>query len=217
MPAQTGMIKNQEKQLPLKIGVTGGIGAGKSMVCKIFQALGVPVYDADSRARELMISDATLVGQIKAQFGPEAYAQGGELNRGYLAEQTFGNPEKLALLNSLVHPRVGLDFAHWVREQATFPYVVKEAALIFESGSYKELDAVVAVAAPEELRIRRTLMRDEHRSRTQIKDIIARQLPEEVRLQKAAYKLINDEKILLIPQVLKLHKTFVAEKVSLPQ
>ncbi len=204
---------NNLNNLPLKIGVTGGIGAGKSLVCRIFSVLGIPVYDADSRAKRLMAEDQTLVRQVKGHFGEAAYLEDGTLNRAFLAGEVFDNPEKLELLNGLVHPRVGLDFDKWLKEQRSVPYVVKEAALLFESGSYKSLDAVVAVAAPEELRIRRAVIRDEHRSRLQIEAIISRQLPEEERIRRADYKVQNDEERLLLPQVLKLHKTFSSREL----
>lgn len=196
---------------PLKIGVTGGIGAGKSIVCRIFNVLGVPVYDADNRARQVMVEDAVLVRQLKGHFGEEAYATDGRLDRAYLAAKVFSDAEKLALLNSLVHPRVGLDFDKWLSQYPDAPYVIKEAALIFEAGSYKSLDAVITVSAPEELRLRRTLIRDEHRSRQQIEEILASQLPEQERLSRADYKVVNDDKTLIIPQVLRLHKKFIAQ------
>lgn len=198
------------KATPLKIGVTGGIGAGKSVVSRIFNALGVPVYDADSRAKQVMVQDAVLVRQLKAHFGEETYTADGSLNRTYLASEVFSDAEKLALLNSLVHPRVGLDFDKWLQQYPQVPYVIKEAALIFESGSYKSLDAVITVSAPEELRLRRTLIRDEHRSRKQIEEIIDKQLREDERLKRADYKIVNDDKTLVIPQVLRLHKKFRA-------
>lgn len=195
---------------PRKIGVTGGIGAGKSIVCRIFSVLGVPVYDADTRAKQVMVQDAVLVRQLKGHFGEETYAADGSLNRAYLANQVFADEEKLALLNSLVHPRVGLDFDKWLGQYLHAPYVIKEAALIFEAGSYKGLDGVIAVSAPEELRIRRTIIRDEHRSRQQIEEIIGKQLKEEERLSRSDYKIVNDDKTLIIPQVLRLHKKFQA-------
>lgn len=200
------------KAATLKIGVTGGIGAGKSVVCRIFASLGVPVYDADSRARQLLISDAELIRQVKGHFGEKAYTSEGALNRAYLAEEVFADGEKLALLNSLVHPRVGLDFEKWMQQQGQVPYVVKEAALIFESGSHKGLDAVINVSAPEELRIRRTIIRDEHRSRKQVEEIMQKQLSEEERQRRADHKIVNDDKTLIIPQVLRLHKTFSAPR-----
>lgn len=200
------------KAAALKIGVTGGIGAGKSVVCRIFSALGVPVYDADSRAKSLLVKDAELVRQVKGHFGEAAYTAGGMLNRAYLAEEVFADAEKLALLNSLVHPRVALDFDRWLRQQGNVPYVVKEAALIFEANSHKSLDAVIAVSAPEELRVRRTLIRDEHRSRKQVQEIMQKQLEEDERLSRADYRITNDDKTLVMPQVWRLHKTFVSEK-----
>jgi dephospho-CoA kinase len=192
----------------LKIGVTGGIGAGKSVVCRIFSALGVAVYDADSRAKGLLVKDVELVRQVKGHFGEAAYTAEGVLNRAYLAEEVFADAEKLALLNSLVHPRVALDFDKWMKQQGDVPYVVKEAALIFEAGSHKGLNAVIAVSAPEELRVRRTLVRDEHRSRKQVQEIMQKQLEEEERLSRADYRITNDDKTLVIPQVWRLHKTF---------
>lgn len=209
MSEQTTKGKEVAKT-PLKIGVTGGIGAGKSVVCHVFSALGVPVYDADSRAKQVMVEDPVLMRQLKGHFGEETYNEDGSLNRVYLAAKVFPDAEKLALLNSLVHPRVGLDFDKWLNQYAQAPYVIKEAALIFEAGSYKSLDAVIAVSAPEELRLRRTIIRDEHRSRQQIEEIIAKQLPENERLNRSDYKIVNDDKTLIIPQVLRLHKKFLS-------
>ena len=192
----------------VKIGVTGGIGAGKSVVCRIFAALGIPVYDADTHARHLLMSDPVLVRQVKANFGEESYKADGTLNRVYLANEVFQDEEKLTLLNGLVHPRVAIDFNKWLQLHQNVPYVIKEAALIFEAESYKNLNAVVTVSAPEELRIRRTIIRDEHRNRQQIEEIIRKQLPEEERLSRADYKITNDDKSLVVPQVLRLHKQF---------
>lgn len=198
----------------LKIGVTGGIGAGKSVVCKIFAALGVPVYDADSKAKGLLVNDVELVRQVKGHFGEAAYSSDGALNREYLANEVFADDEKLALLNSLVHPRVGLDFGKWMKQQGNIPYVIKEAALIFEAGSNKGLDGVINVAAPEELRIRRTIIRDEHRSRKQIEEIMHKQLSEEERHERADYRIVNDDKTLVIPQVVRLHKSFISSNIN---
>ena len=197
---------------PFKIGITGGIGAGKSTVCKIFAQLGIPVYDADSRAKGLLVKDALLMGQIKEQFGAEAYFPDGSLNRVWLGQQVFGKPEQLALLNELVHPRVGEDFEHWYQQQQA-PYVLKEAALLFESGSYKNLDAIINVTAPESLRLRRTLMRDEHRSRAQIEEIMQRQLPETERNSRAHFKIVNDDTTMVLPQVLRLHRQFLRREL----
>ncbi|HMV07987.1 MAG TPA: dephospho-CoA kinase [Cyclobacteriaceae bacterium] len=194
---------------PLQIGITGGIGSGKSLVCHIFTLLGVPVYDADSRAKTLMTTDGILVSQIKKEFGVLSFRADGSLNREYLAEHVFGNPDKLKILNSLVHPRVGEDYAHWVTEQ-TSSYALKEAALLFEAKSNQALDKIIVVSAPEELRIQRVLQRDKHRTEQQVKDIIRNQLEDEKKVKLADYVILNDERTPLIPQVIALHKQFLS-------
>jgi dephospho-CoA kinase len=192
---------------PLQIGITGGIGSGKSLVSRIFNLLGIPVYDADSRAKSIMTTDGILVSQIKKEFGVLSYNGDGSLNREYLAEHVFSDPEKLKLLNSLVHPRVREDFNRWLKEQNS-AYVLKEAALLFEAGSNAVLDKTIVVSAPEELRINRVLLRDKHRTAQQVRDIIRNQLKEEEKLKLADYIIVNDEGRPLIPQVLELHKQF---------
>lgn len=193
----------------MQIGITGGIGSGKSLVCHIFTLLGVPVYDADSRAKTLMTTDGILVSQIKKEFGVLSFRADGSLNREYLAEHVFGNPDKLKILNSLVHPRVGEDYAHWVTEQ-TSSYALKEAALLFEAKSNQALDKIIVVSAPEELRIQRVLQRDKHRTEQQVKDIIRNQLEDEKKVKLADYVILNDERTPLIPQVIALHKQFLS-------
>lgn len=193
----------------MQIGITGGIGSGKSLVCRIFNVLGIPVYDADSRAKSLMTTDGILVSQIKKEFGTLSFRADGGVNREYLAEHVFSNPENLKKLNQLVHPRVGEDYAHWVKEQRT-AYVLKETALLFEAKSNKALDKVIVVSAPEALRIKRVLARDKHRTEEQVKDIIRNQLMEEEKLKLADYIIVNDESRALIPQVLKLHEQFIS-------
>lgn len=171
--------------------------------------LGVAVYDADSRAKSLMTTDGILVSQIKKEFGTLSFRADGSVNREYLAEHVFSNPEKLRILNGLVHPRVGEDYAHWVDEQRGV-YVLKEAALLFEAKSNTALDKIIVVSAPEALRIKRVLLRDKHRTEEQVKDIIRNQLMEEEKLKLADYIIINDESKGLIPQVLQLHKQFLS-------
>ena len=194
---------------PLHIGITGGIGSGKSLACRIFNLLGAPVYDADSRAKSLMTTDGILVSQIKKEFGVLSYRADGGVNREFLAEHVFNNPEKLKVLNSLVHPRVGEDFKRWAEKQSS-AYILKEAALLFEAGSNKQLDKIIVVSAPEELRIQRVLQRDKHRTAEQVMDIIRNQLKDEEKLKLADYIIINDESKPLIPQVLELHKQFLS-------
>jgi dephospho-CoA kinase len=195
---------------PLRIGITGGIGSGKSLICKIFAALQVPIYDADAMARKLMNSDSILIDQIKEEFGESSYRRDGTLNRAYLSEGVFNDPGKLQKLNQLVHPRVAVDSEQWIERNKAHPYVVKEAALLFESGSYKLLDKIVAVEAPENLRVQRVLNRDKTKSKEEVIKVIHSQMPEEEKISRADFIIRNDETMLVLPQVLKLHERFIA-------
>jgi dephospho-CoA kinase len=195
---------------PLQIGITGGIGSGKSLVCRIFQILGAPVYDADSRAKDLMTTDGILISRIKKEFGELSYRQDGSLNREYLGEKVFNDAERLKVLNSLVHPRVAEDYTQWVGRHQQAPYVIKEAALLFEAGSYKALDKVIVVHAPSSVRIKRVLSRDKHRTEVQVREIMKNQLPDEDTLARADFIIRNDESQLVITQVLDLHHQFSA-------
>jgi dephospho-CoA kinase len=191
---------------PYQVGITGGIGSGKSTVAKIFFALGVPVYDADSRAKAIMNTDAVLIQQIRTEFGHAAYINN-QLDRKYLAQQVFGFPERLKKLNALVHPRVGADYAAWVQQHSHKKYLLKEAALLFESGSAAQLDAIIVVTAPEDVRIKRVMQRD-GRSEADVKRIISEQWPQEKLLALANHTVRNDERTAVIPQVLNLHQVF---------
>ena len=196
----------------LRIGITGGIGSGKSIASRLFQALGVPVYDADSRARWLMEHDVELRQHLSAAFGSDAYDAAGRLNRPALAATVFRNPELLAQLNALVHPHVGNDFERWAlaQQQVGHAYVLKEAALLFEAGSYKQLDRIITVFAPQPVREARVRRRDPHRSAADVQAIMAKQLSEETKMQRADYVLTNDDVQPLLPQVLALHAAFTA-------
>jgi len=193
---------------PILVGVTGGIGSGKSMVCKIFNTLGIPIYDADSQAKKLMLHDDVLKQQIVHELGKESYLENGSINRDFLAETVFSNSEKLDRLNQLVHPAVAKDFEAWVNEQET-RYVIKEAALLIETGSYKHLDKLINVSAPVELRIERVIKRDAFRTHDEIRKIINNQLLEEARNEKADYVIKNDESELLVTQVTEIHKSLL--------
>ncbi len=197
-------------QKPLQIGITGGIGSGKSLVCRIFGTLGVPTYDADSRAKNLMTTDGILVDQIKKEFGSLSYNVRGELNREFLGSTVFGQEEKLKQLNALVHPRVTVDYKQWVDAHTQSRYVLKEAALLFESGSYQLLDKIILVTAPKELRIKRVLVRDVHRTKEAVEKIIQSQLSEEEKEVRANFIIRNNESELIVPQVLDLHERFNA-------
>lgn len=195
---------------PLQIGITGGIGSGKSLVCRIFACLGIPVYDADSHAKNLMTTDGILISNIKKEFGELSYNTDGSLNRKYLSSTVFNDTHKLEKLNSLVHPRVAHNYAEWLSEHNHHPYVVKEAALLYEAGSYKLLDRIIVVTAPDELRIERVSKRDPHRSVEQIRAIIEQQMPQVEKMKRADFVVVNDETTLLIPQVLGLHAAFLS-------
>jgi len=197
----------------LKIGITGGIGTGKSIVSRIFALLQIPVYDSDLRAKQVMAHNPQLKQELIAAFGPETFNEQG-LNRTWLASIVFPDPEKLAKLNSLVHPHVKQDFINWAEENKNAPYVLKEAALMFETEAHKQVDEMITVFAPLAIRMERLLKRDTHRTETDLKNIIAKQLPEEEKLRRADHVIYNDDSQLVIPQVLKLHAYFLEKAKS---
>ncbi|WP_194774200.1 dephospho-CoA kinase [Pararhodonellum marinum] len=189
---------------PKLIGLTGGIGSGKTTVAKIFSCLDIPVYYADDRAKSLMITDPKLKSEIESNFGKESYFSDGQLNRSFLANQVFSDPEKTKQINALIHPAVRKDFENWVNTQSA-PYVLKEAALLFETGSFKDLDKTILVSSPLKIRVARILIRDPGRSEAQVNEIINLQLPDEEKIKWADYTIKNTDNKLLIPQVLKIH------------
>lgn len=170
--------------------------------------MGAPLYDSDSRAKYVMTTDGILISNIKKEFGELSFRPDGSINRNYLSELVFPDTRRLGKLNELVHPRVAKDYQEWVAEHAGYGYVVKEAALLFESGSYKQLDHVILVVAPEEMRIERVVRRDPGRSPDQVREIIAQQLSDEEKMKLADTVVLNDESRLVIPQVVELHKRF---------
>ena len=189
----------------LKIGLTGGIGSGKSTVAKIFETLGIPVYYADAEAKRLMNSSETLKKVIRQNFGEATY-ENDQLNRKYLGGIVFNNPEKLELLNALIHPVTINDAEQWMQQQSA-PYSIKEAALLFESGATENLDFIVGVYAPQALRIKRVMKRD-GLTTDEIMKRINRQVNEEMKMKLCDFVITNNEQELLIPQVLKLHQHF---------
>ncbi len=194
----------------LKIGITGGIGSGKTTVAKIFELLQVPVYYADAASKRLYETDASLRERIIQEFGKEIYS-GNRLNKAALAQIVFSDPAKLALLNSLVHPLTITDARNWMNQQKT-TYVLKEAALIFESGSAEGLDYVIGVAAPAALRIHRAMQRDGV-SREEVQNRMSRQINEGIKMRLCDFIIHNNEQQLVIPQVLKLHE-FLLKKAQ---
>ncbi len=190
----------------LRLGLTGGIGSGKSTVARIFSVLGIPVYDSDSASKKLMTEDEVLKDKIIQNFGKQSYVND-KLNRKYLSEQVFSDYKKTELLNSIVHPATIKDAEEWMKKQDA-PYLIKEAALIFESGSHKFLDKVIGVSSPLPLRIERTMQRN-NITAEQVKARIALQMDEEEKMCLCDYVIINDEQQMLIPQVLLLHQQFL--------
>lgn len=195
------------KHSMLKIGLTGGIGSGKSTVAKVFETLGIPVYYADSAARHLMNSDPGLKEAILSEFGPEAYTDH-QLNRSFLAARVFNDPQALDKLNRLVHPVTIRDAEEWMQKQNS-PYTIKEAALLFESGANKGLDLVIGVSAPQPLRIKRVKERD-GLSEEEVLKRISRQMNEAEKMSLCDEVILNNEQELVIPQVLALHQKFLA-------
>ena len=195
----------------LRVGITGGIGSGKSTVCRIFhQALGIPIFYADIWAKKLLNFDPELRKGIVELFGEEAYTPDGEYNRPYVANIAFSDSKKLLALNALVHPAVEAESLEWHQHQAELgcPYTLKEAALIVESGGQKHLDFLIAVTAPEDLRIQRVMERD-HISEAQVRARMQGQLPESEKLKLANFIIINDGLQLLLPQVWEVHQTLM--------
>jgi dephospho-CoA kinase len=190
-----------------KIGITGSIGSGKSIVCKIFEQLGVPIYNADARAKILMVSNAETIEKVKLIFGDESYTETGELNRKHLSDIAFNNKDLLNQLNQIVHPILFKDFENWLleKEQLNIKYIIKEAALMFETDSYKKLDKFIVVTAPMELRISRTMQRDSI-LKEQVLLRMNNQMSQEEKLAKADYEIINDEQTSLIEQVFSLYE-----------
>lgn len=181
------------------VGLTGGIGSGKSVVAKLLQIYGIPVYDSDSRSKMLCQTDAELVVGLKALFGNEVYQADGSLNRVFMANAIFQDKNLLLACNSLIHPVVGRDFVNWTKEQKA-PFVVQESAILFEAGLEMRYDLILCVTAPEELRIQRTCAR----SGLKKEEVLSRmrnQLSEEERVRRSHLILVNDEITPLIPQM----------------
>lgn len=190
----------------IKIGITGGIGSGKSTVCRIFHVLGIPVYNADNEAKYLMANDNALKRNIVNLLGSESY-KNNQLNREFIASKVFKDKDLLKKLNALVHPAVKNDFIKWSEKQKA-PYVIYEAALMIESGSYKLLDKVIVVTAPLEQRIARVCERDKvHQEKVLAR--INNQLSQEEMLKYADHVITNDGKTSLISQVLELHLEYL--------
>ncbi len=195
------------KKYPRAIGLTGGIGSGKTIVARVFETLGIPVYYADDEAKRLMNTDPELRKSIIGLFGDKAYDQDG-LNRRFISSIVFNDPGKLQNLNSLVHPATIRDAEEWRKKQVA-PYIIKEAALLFESGANRHLDLVIGVSAPLHLRIKRVMARDKI-SKDEVMKRISRQMDDEKKMKLCDFVIVNDEEEMILPQVLDIHKKIQA-------
>lgn len=186
----------------LKLGVTGGIGSGKTTVCRIFNVLGIPVFDADKVAKQIMDTDKSMMLRLNSIAGKDLYSSGA-LNRTELAKLIFNDTSLLAKVNALVHPAIYDHFKRWAKDQ-TAPYVILEAAILFESGGAKQLDRILSVVAPVEDRITRVIKRNSL-SKEQVLDRIRNQMDDESRIKLSDYVINNAENEMIIPSVMKIH------------
>jgi len=187
----------------IKVGLTGGIGSGKSTVAKIFETLKIPIFYADLVAKEIINSDKTVIAEIKNNFG-NIYTDG-RIEKQRLSNIIFNSPEKLQIINSIVHPAVGEYYQNWLKKNINYYFTIMEAAILFESGTYKQLDKIITVFAPEKLRIKRVSKRDNIETQ-KVKERINNQMSENKKIQLADYVIYNDDLKMLIPQVIEIAK-----------
>lgn len=195
----------------LKVGLTGGIGSGKSTVAKAFEVLGVPVYSSDLASRRLMNEDPTLMAGIREAFGDRAYADG-RLDRAYLASIVFKDKAQLTRLNALVHPVTIRDGEAWIARQ-TSPYAIRESSLIFEAGMQGQFDRVVGVSAPTALRIKRVMDRD-HVEAEAVRERMRNQIQERIKMRLCDIVIVNDDQQAVLPQILAVHARLISEANS---
>ena len=190
-----------------KIGITGGMGSGKTTACRVFELLGIPVYYSDEESKKILSSDKIVRVELLQLFGNDILDADDKIDRKKLATLVFNNKLALDQLNAVLHPAVGKHFEKWLLIQQA-PYIIKEAAILFESGAYKQVEKVITVTAPLELRIKRILKRD-NTSREEILQRIERQMSDEEKIERSDIVLVNDEEVLLIPQILKVHQSLL--------
>ncbi|MCZ4695163.1 dephospho-CoA kinase [Ancylomarina euxinus] len=188
---------------PLSIGLTGGIGSGKSLVADFFRQLGIPVYTSDIEAKKLMQTDDLIRSSLIEAFGESVYLKSGDLNRVKLAEVIFSNNEALKKVNAIVHPQVRLHFQEWVLKQTEAPYVIQESAIIFDTGLYKNFDKIITVTADESIRIDRVVERDSC-TKESVLERMSKQMSEQERIVKSDFVIYNNSE-LVIPQIIAIH------------
>lgn len=188
-----------------KVGITGGIGSGKSTVCKVFELLGIPVYYADDEAKKLLDFDVEIKSKLQSIFGNSILNDQGGIDRKKIATIVFNDKQKLEQLNSVIHPAVATHFVNWCKLHSSASFIIKEAAILFESNAYKQVDKIITVVAPLELKIERVIKRD-LASREEVLKRIANQMSDEEKIKRSDFVIVNDEQILVIPQVLDILK-----------
>ncbi len=191
----------------IKVGITGGIGSGKTIICKVFELLDAPVYYSDEEAKNLL-TDPAVYQLIVNTFGNVILNESGSIDRKKMAGIVFNDKEKLTKLNNIIHPAVAKHFEQWVKKHSASPYILKEAAILFESGANKQVDQVITVTAPSEIKIARVMQRD-NISREQVEERIKHQMSDEEKIKLSQYLIVNDEKEMLIPQVLEIHQLLI--------
>ncbi len=188
-----------------RVGITGGIGSGKSTVCAVFRLLGIPIYDSDARAKHLMATDAALISALRNLLGTEAYNSEGHWNRAFFAKKILNEPETAQSIEAIVHPAVAKDFEVWASSQPTnVPFLLREAALMIEANATKGLDALIVVLADESVRLRRVLERDPHRTQADVELIFKKQLSDSAKIQHATHLIRNDHSEMLLPQIIRV-------------
>ena len=188
----------------IKLGITGGIGSGKTIVCKVFNCLGVPVFNSDFVARNVVDQEQSVIQKIKSEFGTDIYSND-FLDRKKLSKLVFENKSALECLNAIVHPVVKKKFEFWLLENRNSPFVIKEAAILFESGAFKEMDKIATVYAPESIRLKRVINRDNITAEL-IKKRIENQISEQEKIKRSDFVIINDDDQLVLPQIIKIHQ-----------
>jgi len=189
----------------IKTGITGGIGSGKTTVCKVFELLGIPVYYADEEAKKILDNDPDVKKNVLTVFGYEVLSEQGLIDRKKISAIVFKDQQKLAQLNSIIHPVVALHFSNWLLPYSSHKYIIKEAAILFESDAYKQVDKVITVVAPVALRIKRAMQRD-GMSLEQVEQRMKYQMNDEEKMKRSAFVIHNDEQQLLITQVIAIHE-----------
>jgi len=191
----------------IKIGITGGIGSGKSTICKIFETLEIPIYYADISAAVIVNKNLQVKSQLTAKFGEDLY-EFGMLDRKKLSSIIFNNSEALAFVNSLIHPAVKLDYENWLGNNKLAPYTLKEAAILFESGAHTQVDKIICVYAPQDIKIQRVINRESITHNEVMRRILS-QMPDEEKMKRSDFVIYNDNVQLVLPQVLKIHNLLI--------